>query len=464
MNNTALTIIAAGLFSAWLFGPIVIVRYIWVDVQKRWEEIEDWFSATQETDVLPSCCHGKSGAWFYARSLKPDRKPTNIEALETLKDQFWHFQNPRRYILPLALLLVLSGLVLAFTGLWLANSLSSAVTSSTGTNVQLEAGTATKPANSLRSPKTDNVANKTEVTAHVESNRSTDDNSLTENKEGDNSATNNGAIANQKSGTIAKDTNATTKNEVPITLLGAIKMPFIMALLGAFVWSVYEILSRRKSGDLTPSELYDVAFRLVAAVPIGYAFSLLVLDTVPGFVAFAVSAFPLRDIRLFMRSKYLQKMGENLATTSPTAKGYMGELVASLGHGTVARLEELNIETYLDLAYTDPICLMVRTGRPIKLVLSWIDLALPAVYFPEQKVLLEKLGMPCAVDLCEFYTRHFFDVVEEKAKEKWQDEPAIKDLADELKLKANLLYQPFTSLYEDPNAKFLIGVSHQSVK
>jgi len=74
-------------------------------------------------------------------------------------------------------------------------------------------------------------------------------------------------------------------------MLSRIKPPFVMALWGAFVWSLYEILSRRKSGDLTPVELYEVAVRFVTAIPIGYAFSLLVFDTVPALAAFAISAF-----------------------------------------------------------------------------------------------------------------------------------------------------------------------------
>src|SRR6267378_2313938 len=136
MNNTVLTIIAAGLFIAWLFSPIVILRYIRVDVQRRWKEIEDWFCAIQETDMLPKLYQKKSGAWFYARFLKPDANPTDPKQI--LKTQFLQFHDPWHYALPLLLVFVLSGLMLAFTGLWLADALSSKGTSPTGTNVQLK--------------------------------------------------------------------------------------------------------------------------------------------------------------------------------------------------------------------------------------------------------------------------------------------------------------------------------------
>jgi hypothetical protein len=210
-----------------------------------------------------------------------------------------------------------------------------------------------------------------------------------------------------------------------------------------------------------------VAFRFVAAVPIGYAFSLLVFDTVAGFMAFAVSAFPLRDIVLLIRSRALekQKIEERpQPASSPTSKGYTGELLSGLGSDTLARLQELNIETYLDLAYTDPIRLMVQTGAPIKLVLAWIDLALPAVYFPQTKPTLEQLGMPCASDVCAFYTNYCFDVATGKPREKWDEEQAVKDLSLKLQTTPKMLYIPLTNLYEDPNARFLMRVSHQSAK
>src|SRR5207249_2582896 len=91
-------------------------------------------------------------------------------------------------------------------------------------------------------------------------------------------------------------------------ILGRIDTSITMALLGAFVWSLYEVLSRRKSGDLTPIELYDVVVRFITVVPIGYAFSLLVFDKVSPWLAFVVSAFPLRDIRQMIRKQALRKI------------------------------------------------------------------------------------------------------------------------------------------------------------
>jgi hypothetical protein len=240
-----------------------------------------------------------------------------------------------------------------------------------------------------------------------------------------------------------------------------------MALLGTFVWSLYEILSRIHSRDLTPSELYDVALRFVAAVPIGYAFSLLVFDNVAGFMAFALSAFPLRDVRLLIRKIALEKQKieeKPQPASSSTSKGYTGELLSGLGSGTLARLQELNVETYLDLAYTDPIQLMVQTGAPVNLVLAWIDLALPAVYFPQTQPTLEQLGMPCASNVCAFYITYCFDVETGNPKENWQQKQPVKCLSSKLQTTPEILYISLTNLYADPGARFLMLAWNRSVK
>jgi len=66
-----------------------------------------------------------SGAWYYFRLLNTDANPTDSEQKQFLKKQFWYFHGWKRYGPPLILVIVLSGLVLAFTGLWLAEFLSS---------------------------------------------------------------------------------------------------------------------------------------------------------------------------------------------------------------------------------------------------------------------------------------------------------------------------------------------------
>ena len=66
MHDTVIKIIAVGLFIAWIIGPIVILRYWFVDLRKRSEEIEDWF-------LLPQQRHRSRSA-----PSKPPTVPTDV--------------------------------------------------------------------------------------------------------------------------------------------------------------------------------------------------------------------------------------------------------------------------------------------------------------------------------------------------------------------------------------------------
>jgi hypothetical protein len=235
----------------------------------------------------------------------------------------------------------------------------------------------------------------------------------------------------------------------------AIPAEVVMALLGAFLWSLYEILNRRRSGDLTPDDLYDIAVRQLIAVPIGYAFSALVFEKVDVAVAFVASAFPLRDLKQILRQRVLNRANEDTATAKAYEnQGHVSQVVDGLSIETAARLEELHISTAMDLAYTDPVRLMVRTGFSIRHVLAWIDEAMVSVYFAPQRAKLRDLGIPCALDICEFYKHHCFDV-ETKHKKNCSHDPVVLAVADELKIPALLLPERLNAIYVDPHVRFL---------
>jgi hypothetical protein len=410
--DTIMILLAAGLFWAWILGPVIILHYRLVVIPRRYQEIRERFqNANPREPLIPEGERTKSAGWHYARLLHPASDPKDPD--EVLRRQFFHFHGWNRYRFPLVSIIILSGLMLGFSGMWLAERLTSPV----------QEVPAKKPA-----APSDGV-------------------------------TNSSAAPSEVARTAKDSTGSEPKAKPTATLLSRIPAPFVMALWGAYVWSLYEILSRRKSGDLTPVELYEIACRYVTAIPVGYAFSLLVFDTVPALAAFAISAFPLRDIRQFFRKQTLQKLNENTqATAAIASRGYLSEALFGIGNEAIARLQELDIETFLDLAYTDPVKLMIKTGAPIELVLSWIDQALVSVYALPHKAALALYGMPCALDLSEFYARHCYDVAKGLPKP-WADDPAVQALATKLGVPADFIVdQTLRSVFEDPHTQFLIRV------
>src|SRR6185436_12347941 len=97
-------------------------------------------------------------------------------------------------------------------------------------------------------------------------------------------------------------------------------------------------------------------------------------------VAFCLSAFPLNEVRRMIRRRTLKKLGEEAPAENPSREALLSETVDGLSLETLARLSELQITTYTDLAYADPLRIMLKTGYSLRHVLQWMDHALLAVY------------------------------------------------------------------------------------
>lgn len=228
----------------------------------------------------------------------------------------------------------------------------------------------------------------------------------------------------------------------------------IMALAGAYVWSVFGVISRYRSRDLIPEDFMEMFLRHIAAVPIGYAFSLIAVDQVAPTLAFVSAAFPLRELRLFMRERALKKMGEQVVVPTRGGDGRLGKLMDSLSDDAIARLEELQIQTYMDLAYLNPTRLMARTGYSLRVILAWIDQALLVVYAAPHKDKLARFGIPCALDAQEFFRDHFA----ERDPSRWRVDPAVVALAGTLDLSVEAVHEIFKRVDEDPHVQFLEAI------
>jgi len=234
-------------------------------------------------------------------------------------------------------------------------------------------------------------------------------------------------------------------------------MTIIMALSGAYVWSVFEVLGRYRTRDLTPEDLMEMFLRNVAAVPIGYAFSLLGMDKVEPAMAFACAAFPLRELKLVFKQRALKKPGEQVVPSPRGGDGRLGTVLNSLGDFTLVRLEELQILTYMDLAYVNPTRLMAKTGYSLRLILTWIDQALLVVYAAPHVHALVTFGVPCALDAKEFYHEHILG----RPPEEWRVNPPVIAMAEALKVSVESVREILKRIDEDPHVNFVQAIWHE---
>ena len=239
-----------------------------------------------------------------------------------------------------------------------------------------------------------------------------------------------------------------TANEI-----STIPEPIIMAIIGGYVWSLYEVLMRHNSGDLTPASLYDISFRLLAAAPIGYACSLLSFDKAPVFFAFVASAFPVRDLRLMLR-RYFAKQVKLEFTPTHDSSGLVGQVVQGLSDDTLARLDEIRIRTTLDLAYADPLKIFQETGFPVRNVIDWIDQALLGIYVGGKLAGLCPRGIRGAIEVSTFYTEHCLDENEELRPQMSEDKE-IEELAKLIGVDPKSVLRMLDQVRGDPHTDFI---------
>jgi hypothetical protein len=138
-----------------------------------------------------------------------------------------------------------------------------------------------------------------------------------------------------------------------------------------------------------------------------------------------------------------------------TAAGHLANVIDGVGEATLARLEELQVTTFVELAYSDPVRLMARSGLQLRALLTWIDQALLASYAPALKIRLAEVGFPCALDVSEFYERHAKSPETSDPRHDAASDPSVGKLAEALSLQPVLLVELLRSVYTDPHVRFL---------
>lgn len=242
-------------------------------------------------------------------------------------------------------------------------------------------------------------------------------------------------------------------------LTGAGDLPFdvtlLLALAGAYVWSVGELLDRKSGGDLTPAEIFRIALRFLYAVPVGYAFSLLAgAGEIAGLFAFAASSFPLKQVRRTFQ-KYAQKTTqEDVAPGVAAGEALLGRAIQGASRETRVRLDEVGIRTCVDLAYADPIALMARTGLPLRPLIDWMDQALLALYTGEHLIEFRKRGIRGGLEAWHLYEQECLDargnlLAGAKNKER------IKEIAGVLEIGPAFVISMLAEVSDDPHLEFI---------
>jgi hypothetical protein len=178
-------------------------------------------------------------------------------------------------------------------------------------------------------------------------------------------------------------------NGVPALLAGC---------AGAFVWGLYELLRRYRVGDLTPAAIYFTGIRTLVLAGVGPALSTVLKSEFSWAIAFGLGVIPLNtiaDIAAQPTRKALGLAAPVSATVDPLITSVQG-----LTPEIFERIQEAGINNVQQLAFSDPLRLLVRTNLDWKVILDLLDQSFLAVYVGPRINDLRSMGVRGAVELC----------------------------------------------------------------
>ncbi len=164
----------------------------------------------------------------------------------------------------------------------------------------------------------------------------------------------------------------------------------LFAVMGAYLWVVYDQIKKWWYSSLSPKDLYEACFRFALAIPFGYAVSLLAAEDAGPIMAFFMGAFPMQTLLSIFRKIW----SDNAGIKGPQ-EGAKSELIKLQGidASKVERLEAEGITTICQLAYTDPIKLTIRTNMGYSYLIDCISQALLHLYTNKDHEKWQKLGL-----------------------------------------------------------------------
>jgi hypothetical protein len=231
---------------------------------------------------------------------------------------------------------------------------------------------------------------------------------------------------------------------------------------GGYMWVLLFLARRMQQRQLTPFDLYAGGIRLVVAVPVALSFAalfqgVLQAQVLPA-IAFMLGAFPTTALVTFMRRTASSKLNlqdsfDDPATNLTQLQGIERD------HGEILSTE--GVCTILQLAYSDPVDLTIRTGFSFSYVVDCCSQALAWLYLPEEIPKLRRFGLRGAMEICTFVYELTRATRQDKATMDQEEEWATKTLdvvAADLGMDKDALRRTFDEIAYDPYTQFLYDV------
>jgi len=220
----------------------------------------------------------------------------------------------------------------------------------------------------------------------------------------------------------------------------------MVAVMGAYMWVLFDEITKWYSSDLSPGDIYWWCFRFTIAVPMGYAMKDVFTEGLAMPIAFFLGAFPTSQLMSIARRIATKKLGY-----ADSENREISELQSMQGID-IQKAEQFSAEgitTILQLAYFDPIRLTIRTGFSYSYVVDCTCQALLWIYTEKDTVTMRKSGLRSSYEVL------FLWLNLEDSANKAQSEQVILETAQALHFPEASLKNILEEVALDPYTIFL---------
>lgn len=233
----------------------------------------------------------------------------------------------------------------------------------------------------------------------------------------------------------------------------------LAGFLGSYMWILQFLINRIQGRQLSPLDIYWASFRVIISIPVSLAITTIIEDPLKYCIAFILGAFPTTTLFKMMRVLFSSKVGfkEETDQTSVLLN------LQGIGRKQAEKFSEEGVETILQLAYSDPVDLTIRSGYSFSYVVDCCSQALAWLYFENSMETLRKYGIRGAQEIITLnneLNRKASDDPETQDEEEILAKIALNKMAAELKMNKDALQRTFDNIAYDPYAQLLNDIWH----
>jgi hypothetical protein len=224
----------------------------------------------------------------------------------------------------------------------------------------------------------------------------------------------------------------------------------IAALVGAYAWALLDLVTRAHVYDLKPTNLFTTSFRLIVAAPLGLAVAALLKDELGIPIALFLGAFPARTLTTIARRQVSSRL--NLEGSSNNGSIELQNL-QGINRSQAERFEYEGVSTILQLAYSDPIVLTMRTHFSFSYVVDCCSQALAWLYFEDNLAKMRSFGLRGAQEISILIDE--IDSAEDRPADAKRATECLKAVVTAFKVDSKAFEWALREVAGDPYTKFL---------